>query len=51
VTILAPSKADLAAIQEKLQRRGIKSANIRDEDFSFSARSTTRRLPRASLAT
>jgi len=42
VTILAPSKADLAAIQEKLQRRGIKSANIRDEDFSFSAEGMVR---------
>jgi len=42
VTILAPSKADLTAIQEKLQRRGIKSANIRDEDFSFSAEGQVR---------
>ena len=42
VTILAPSKADLTAIQEKLTRRGIKSANIRDEDVSFSAEGQVR---------
>jgi len=42
VTILAPSKQDLTAIQERLGRRGIKSANIRDEEFSFSAEGQVR---------
>ena len=37
MTILAPSKADLAAIGDRLARRGLRSANIRDEDFSFTA--------------
>jgi hypothetical protein len=35
VTILAPARSDLLAIQDRLGRRGIKSANIRDDSFSF----------------
>ena len=42
VTVLAPSKQDLAAIQEHLARRGIKSANVRDEGFSFSEQGQVR---------
>lgn len=42
ITILAPTKYDLIQIQSRLERRGIKSANIRDEDFSFSAEGTVR---------
>jgi hypothetical protein len=36
ITVLAPGKAEVAAIQDRLTRRGIKSANIRDDSFSFS---------------
>jgi superfamily I DNA/RNA helicase len=42
ITILAPTKNDLVQIQSRLERRGIRSANIRDEDFSFSAEGTVR---------
>ena len=42
VTILAQGKADLAAIQHRRGRRGIKSANICDEEFSFSAEGMVR---------
>ena len=42
ITILAPGKAELAAIQDRLGRRGITSANIRDDDFSFSAEGMVR---------
>jgi hypothetical protein len=42
VTVLAPSKTDVGLIQDKLARRGIKSANIRDESFSFTAEGLVR---------
>ncbi len=42
ITVLAPGKAEVAAIQDKLGRRGIKSANIRDDSFSFTAEGLVR---------
>jgi predicted TIM-barrel fold metal-dependent hydrolase len=42
ITVLAPGKADVAAIQDRLSRRGITSANIRDDSFSFSAEGLVR---------
>jgi hypothetical protein len=42
ITILAPGKAEVAAIRDRLGRRGIKSANIRDESFSFTAEGLVR---------
>ena len=37
ITVLAPGKADVTAIRDRLSRRGIPSADIRDESFSFAA--------------
>ncbi len=42
ITVLAPSKTDVGLIQDKLSRRGIKSANIRDDSFSFAAEGLVR---------
>jgi superfamily I DNA/RNA helicase len=42
ITVLAPNKTDAGLIQEKLSRRGIKSANIRDDSFSFAAEGLVR---------
>jgi hypothetical protein len=42
ITVLAPSKTDVSLIQEKLSRRGIKSANIRDDSFSFTTEGLVR---------
>ena len=42
VTVLAPNKTDVGLIQDKLARRGIKSANIRDESFSFTTEGLVR---------
>jgi superfamily I DNA/RNA helicase len=42
ITILAPGKAEVAAIQDRLGRRGIKSANIRDDSFSFTTEGLVR---------
>jgi superfamily I DNA/RNA helicase len=42
ITILAPGTADVSAIQERLGRRGIKSANIKDDSFSFTAEGLVR---------
>jgi hypothetical protein len=42
ITVLAPGKADVAAVQERLSRRGIASANIRDDSFSFAAEGLAR---------
>jgi hypothetical protein len=41
-TILAPGKADVSAIQDNLSRRGIKSANNKDDSFSFTAEGLVR---------
>jgi superfamily I DNA/RNA helicase len=40
--VLAPGKAEVAAIQDRLSRRGIASANIRDDSFSFTAEGLVR---------
>jgi len=37
LTVLAPGKADVTLIRDRLSRRGIPSADIRDESFSFAA--------------
>jgi superfamily I DNA/RNA helicase len=42
ITVLAPGKADVAAIQDRLSRRGISSANIHDDSFSFAAEGLVR---------
>jgi hypothetical protein len=42
ITVLAPSKTDVGLIQDRLSRRGIKSANIRDDSFSFTAEGLVR---------
>ena len=42
VTVLAPGKGDVTAIQDRLGRRGITSANIRDDAFSFTAEGMVR---------
>ena len=42
ITVLAPSKTDAGLIQDKLSRRGIKSANIKDDSFSFTAEGLVR---------
>jgi hypothetical protein len=42
ITVLAPNKTDVGLIQDKLSRRGIKSANIRDDTFSFTAEGLVR---------
>jgi hypothetical protein len=42
ITVLAPGKAEVAAIQDRLGRRGIKSANIRDDSFSFTTEGLVR---------
>ena len=42
ITVLAPGRAEVAAIQDKLGRRGIKSADIRDDSFSFTAEGLVR---------
>jgi superfamily I DNA/RNA helicase len=42
ITILAPGKADVAAIRERLSRRGIPSADIRDDSFSFATEGLAR---------
>ncbi len=42
ITVLAPSKTDVGLIQDKLSRRGIKSANIRDDSFSFATEGLVR---------
>jgi hypothetical protein len=42
ITVLAPGKTDVAAIQDRLSRRGIRSANIRDDSFSFTAEGVVR---------
>jgi hypothetical protein len=42
ITILAPGKADVAAIRERLSRRGIASADIRDDSFSFATEGLAR---------
>ncbi len=42
ITVLAPNKTDVALIQDKLSKRGIKSANIRDDSFSFTTEGLVR---------
>lgn len=42
ITILAPRTADVMAIQTRLARRGIPSANIKDDSFSFSSEGLVR---------
>jgi superfamily I DNA/RNA helicase len=42
LTVLAPTKTDLATIGDMLGRAGYQHANIRDEDFSFKQEKTIR---------
>jgi ATP-dependent exoDNAse (exonuclease V) beta subunit len=42
VTVLAPSKTDVSQIQDRLSKRGITSANIKDGSFSFAAEGLVR---------
>jgi hypothetical protein len=42
ITVLTPGNIEVAAIQDRLWRRGIRSANIRDESFSFSSEGIVR---------